>query len=162
MEKKNKIIISGVVGLTLLGMAFGEDTEKEDKSKAIDNKKDTEIKETINNNQIDPDANNNSVENDTNNDTSDKIEIDEKQSNENNVNDYNQDNNKTSPEESETNNSTSSNNSANSESTSSEQLPLKAICNDGTISYQDNANKPDYRGMCSGHKGIKTKLGRVK
>lgn len=40
-------------------------------------------------------------------------------------------------------------------------LPLKAICNDGSISYQDTPSKPDYRGMCSGHDGIKTKLGRV-
>lgn len=41
-------------------------------------------------------------------------------------------------------------------------LPLKAICNDGTISYQNDASKPDYRGMCSHHGGIRTKLGRVK
>jgi hypothetical protein len=40
-------------------------------------------------------------------------------------------------------------------------LPLKAICNDGSVSYQDTPSKPDYRGMCSGHDGIKTKLGRV-
>ncbi len=40
-------------------------------------------------------------------------------------------------------------------------LPLKAICNDGSISYQDTPSKPDYRGMCSGHDGIKTKLGRT-
>lgn len=43
----------------------------------------------------------------------------------------------------------------------SSNLPLKAICNDGSISYQDTPSKPDYRGMCSGHDGIKTKLGRV-
>lgn len=40
-------------------------------------------------------------------------------------------------------------------------LPLKAICKDGSVSYQDNASLPNYRGMCSGHGGIKTKLGRV-
>lgn len=40
-------------------------------------------------------------------------------------------------------------------------LPLKAICNDGSISYQDTPSKSDYRGMCSGHDGIKTKLGRT-
>ncbi|MFA5004340.1 MAG: hypothetical protein WC498_03645 [Candidatus Saccharimonadales bacterium] len=40
-------------------------------------------------------------------------------------------------------------------------LPLKAICNDGTVSYQDTPSKPDYRGMCSGHDGIRTKLGRT-
>lgn len=40
-------------------------------------------------------------------------------------------------------------------------LPLKAICKDDTISYQDTPSKPDYRGMCSGHGGIKTKLGRI-
>lgn len=40
-------------------------------------------------------------------------------------------------------------------------LPLKAICKDGTISYQDTPSIPNYRGMCSGHGGIKTKLGRV-
>lgn len=43
----------------------------------------------------------------------------------------------------------------------SSNLPLKAICNDGSISYQDTPSKPDYRGMCSGKGGIKTKLGRV-
>ncbi len=43
----------------------------------------------------------------------------------------------------------------------SSNLPLKAICNDGSVSYQDTPSKPDYRGMCSGHDGIKTKLGRV-
>ena len=41
------------------------------------------------------------------------------------------------------------------------QLPLKAICKDDSISYQDDASKPDYRGMCSKHGGIKQKLGRV-
>ncbi len=40
-------------------------------------------------------------------------------------------------------------------------LPLKAICKDGTIQYQDHASLPNYRGMCSGHGGIRTKLGRV-
>lgn len=40
-------------------------------------------------------------------------------------------------------------------------LPLKAICKDGTVSYQDTPSNPNYRGMCSGHGGIKTKLGRV-
>ncbi len=46
-------------------------------------------------------------------------------------------------------------------STEDPNLPLKAICNDGTTSYQDTPSKPDYRGMCSGHDGIKTKLGRI-
>lgn len=44
----------------------------------------------------------------------------------------------------------------------SSNLPLKAICNDGTISYQYDASKKDYRGMCSKHRGIRQKLGRVK
>lgn len=44
----------------------------------------------------------------------------------------------------------------------SSNLPLKAICNDGTISYQDDPSKSDYRGMCSKHRGIRQKLGRVK
>jgi outer membrane biosynthesis protein TonB len=43
----------------------------------------------------------------------------------------------------------------------SSNLPFKAICYDGTTSYQDTPSKTDYRGMCSGHDGIKTKLGRV-
>lgn len=43
----------------------------------------------------------------------------------------------------------------------SSNLPLKAICNDGSVSYQDTPSMPDYRGMCSGHGGIKTKLGRT-
>lgn len=42
----------------------------------------------------------------------------------------------------------------------SSNLPFKAICNDGTISYQDSPSKPNYSGMCSGHDGIKTRLGR--
>lgn len=41
------------------------------------------------------------------------------------------------------------------------RLPLKAICKDGTVSYQDDPSKPNYRGMCSGHNGIEQKLGRV-
>lgn len=40
-------------------------------------------------------------------------------------------------------------------------LPLKAICKDGTVSYQNDPSKQDYRGMCSHHGGIQTKLGRV-
>lgn len=40
-------------------------------------------------------------------------------------------------------------------------LPYKAICDDGTTSFQDNAAGQDYRGMCSGHGGIAQKLGRV-
>lgn len=43
----------------------------------------------------------------------------------------------------------------------SDNLPLKAICKDGSVSYQDTPSLPNYRGMCSGHQGIRTKLGRV-
>ncbi len=53
---------------------------------------------------------------------------------------------------------TSNKNDNNNENT---DLPLKAICNDGTISYQDDSSKDNYRGMCSGHNGIKEKLGRT-
>lgn len=42
-----------------------------------------------------------------------------------------------------------------------DNLPFKAICKDNTISYQDTPSGLDYRGMCSGHGGIQTKLGRV-
>lgn len=42
-----------------------------------------------------------------------------------------------------------------------DQLPLKALCKDGTYSYQDNPCLPNYRGMCSGHGGIEKKLDRV-
>lgn len=34
------------------------------------------------------------------------------------------------------------------ENTDSEILPLKAICNDGTFSYQDDVSKDNYHGMC--------------
>jgi outer membrane biosynthesis protein TonB len=40
-------------------------------------------------------------------------------------------------------------------------LPFKATCKDGTTSYQDDASKGNYQGMCSGHGGIKDRLGRV-
>ena len=43
----------------------------------------------------------------------------------------------------------------------SSNLPLKAICKDGTVSYQDTPSHPNYQGMCSGHGGIQTRLGRV-
>ncbi len=43
----------------------------------------------------------------------------------------------------------------------SNNLPFKALCNDGTYSYQDTPDHPNYQGMCSGHGGIKEKLGRV-
>ena len=45
---------------------------------------------------------------------------------------------------------------------SSNNLPLKAICKDGSVSYQNNPAGTNYRGMCSGHGGIAQKLGRVK
>ena len=40
-------------------------------------------------------------------------------------------------------------------------LPLKAICRDDTVSYQDSPALNTYRGMCSGHKGIRQRLGRI-
>lgn len=43
----------------------------------------------------------------------------------------------------------------------STNLPLKAICKDGTVQYQDSPDLPNYRGMCSGHGGISKRLGRV-
>lgn len=43
----------------------------------------------------------------------------------------------------------------------SSNLPLKAMCADGTIQYQDTPSNPNYRGMCSGHGGIKIRYGRV-
>lgn len=66
-----------------------------------------------------------------------------------------------------TENSTSSPNStytsspADTNANENTQLPLKAICMDGAIAYQDNPELPNYRGMCSSHGGIKEKLGRV-
>lgn len=45
--------------------------------------------------------------------------------------------------------------------TENPNLPLKAICKDGSVSYQDDVSKPNYRGMCSNHGGIKTRLGRI-
>lgn len=45
--------------------------------------------------------------------------------------------------------------------TQSANLPLKAICKDGTIQYQDSPDLLNYRGMCSGHGGIAKKLGRI-
>ncbi len=51
--------------------------------------------------------------------------------------------------------------SSNTQSQENSNLPLKAICKDGTTSYQDTASHPNYQGMCSGHGGIQTRLGRV-
>lgn len=40
-------------------------------------------------------------------------------------------------------------------------LPLKATCNDGTVMYQDDITRNDYKGMCSSHQGILTKHNRI-
>lgn len=81
-------------------------------------------------------------------------------------------NNNSSKTTNKSNNSTTKKNTDNSSSKKSSpadtnanantRLPLKAICKDGSISYQDNPEGETYRGMCSHHGGIKTKLGRVK
>jgi hypothetical protein len=57
----------------------------------------------------------------------------------------------------------SKNNSTKTNTGSAEDssLPLKATCEDGTIQYQDTPSLPNYRGMCSGHGGIKIRHGRV-
>lgn len=44
---------------------------------------------------------------------------------------------------------------------STQQLPLKATCHDGTVQYQDHPSLPNYRGMCSGHGGVAIRHGRV-
>lgn len=51
--------------------------------------------------------------------------------------------------------------SAESETAEDPDLPLKATCKDGTISYQDNPSLPNYRGMCSHHGGIAKRHGRT-
>lgn len=56
----------------------------------------------------------------------------------------------------------SSSSPADTNATESTPLPLKAICKDGTISYQDDPYGSNYKGMCSGHGGIAQKLGRVR
>ncbi len=76
-----------------------------------------------------------------------------------NDNNFEEDVSNTTVNDNKTTNTTSNNNYKNNNS--STNLPLKAICNDGSISYQDDASKSDYRGMCSGHQGIKKRLGRV-
>lgn len=58
--------------------------------------------------------------------------------------------------------SASTSSPADTNATQGDPLPLKAICKDGTVSYQDDPYGKDYRGMCSKHQGIKTKLGRIK
>lgn len=51
---------------------------------------------------------------------------------------------------------------ADTNATSATPLPLKAICEDGAVSYQDDPYGENYKGMCSGHGGIAERLGRVK
>lgn len=51
--------------------------------------------------------------------------------------------------------------SAESEAAEDPNLPLKATCKDGTISYQDNPSLLNYRGMCSHHGGIAKRHGRT-
>lgn len=41
-------------------------------------------------------------------------------------------------------------------------LPNKALCMDGTYAYKKDRCADNYQGLCSGHGGVKQKLGRVK
>lgn len=58
--------------------------------------------------------------------------------------------------------SNSSSSLADTKADETTRLPLKAVCKDGSVSYQDNPSLDNYRGMCSKHGGISKKLGRVK
>ncbi len=152
MKKIYKILIPSAVALGVIGTFTENDTPN---TNLMDNNK-SSYTETESKNDIDDSKNDNqTVENDKKEETTDIT------------------NNKTSDKTSDkttdktptnTTNNNSKDKTTNNKDTSDENqnLPLKAICNDGTISYQDDSSKDNYRGMCSGHDGIKEKLGRVK
>ena len=143
MKKWAKIAIPSVVVLGIIG-AYGESNDTQyNLDTTNDSYKATEINNLKSKEEETKSTNTTSNEN------------------ENKDNDKKDSSSSTNADKNTSANKTSTNSSSNDKNENN-NLPLKAICKDGTVSYQDNASKPDYRGMCSGHGGIKTKLGRVK
>lgn len=148
MNKKKIAIISGCTALFLGAVAISpnEELEKEDNN-YIQN---TEKIENTDENTNDIRENTNDVEENIDN-------KEEPSANEEEITKENEVTSSPSNSKPVTNTNTDI-----KENTDSERLPLKAICNDGTISYQHDVSKENYRGMCSHHGGIKEKLGRQK
>lgn len=155
MNKKKIAIISGCTALFLGAVAISpnEEIEKEDNNYI----QSTETIENTDENATDTTENISDTAENTK-DTEENIDNKEEQStNEEEITEENEVTSSPSNSEPVTNTDTDI-----KENTDSEILPLKAICNDGTISYQDDVSKDNYRGMCSHHGGIKEKLGRQK
>lgn len=156
MKKIYKILIPSAVALGVIGTFTENDTPN---TNLIDNNK-SSYTETESKKDVDKEENNNqTVENDKKEETTDKTNDKTSDQNVDKTTDKVADKTSTN-----TTNNNSKDKTANNKDTNKENqnLPLKAICNDGTISYQDDSSKDNYRGMCSGHDGIKEKLGRVK
>lgn len=151
MNKKKIAIISGCTALFLGAVTISptEEVEKEDNN-YIQSTETLENTEEIIDNE--PKINDNNEEIVNENQNSKETET---------TKPTNTDKNK---EKNSSNNTekTTDTQTENEKTVDSERLPLKAICNDGTISYQDDITKDNYRGMCSHHGGIKEKLGRQK
>lgn len=150
MNKKKIAIISGCTALFLGAVALSpnEEIEKEDNNYI----QSTETIENADEDATDTTENVNNTEENVDNKEEPSIN-EEEITNENEVT--------SSPSNSKPVTNTNTDTDI-KENTDSEILPLKAICNDGTISYQDDVSKDNYRGMCSHHGGIKEKLGRQK
>lgn len=184
MKKKYKnnplFTTAGILFVIVNSIAISMITDTENssfKSNNVTNNIEEKIKQ---NDEILESENKDNETIDSKSDNSNEILTDTDSSNnlqiENNTNDTNNNiiNSESPNNSSENENIISNNDSSNSVNTPSNSspadtnanentnLPLKAICKDGAISYQDDPNKPDYRGMCSGHGGIAQKLGRVK
>ncbi len=156
MKKIYKILIPSAVALGVIGTFTENDTPN---TNLMDNNK-SSYTETESKKDVDKEENNNqTVENDKKEETTDKTNDKTSDQNVDKTTDKVADKTSTN-----TTNNNSKDKTANNKDTNKENqnLPLKAICNDGTISYQDDSSKDNYRGMCSGHDGIKEKLGRVK
>ena len=154
MKKIYKILIPSAVALGVIGTFTENDTPN---TNLIDNNK-SSYTETESKKDVDKEENNNqTVENDKKEETTDKTNDKTSDQNVDKTTDKVADKTSTN-----TTNNNSKDKTANNKDTNKENqnLPLKAICNDGTISYQDDSSKDNYRGMCSGHDGIKEKLGR--
>ena len=151
MKKIYKILIPSAVALGVIGTFTENDTPN---TNLIDNNK-SSYTETESKKEVDEEENNNqTVENDKKEETTDKTNDKTSDQNVDKTTDKVADKTSTN-----TTNNNSKDKTANNKDTNKENqnLPLKAICNDGTISYQDDSSKDNYRGMCSGHDGIKEK-----
>ena len=156
MKKIYKILIPSVVAFGIIGTFIEDDTPN---TSIMNNNNYTELENKIDINTFE---NNEQIIDDETEEISKKEEIITNES-------TSKSSNKTTNKSSNKNSVNKQNNDLNYKDTSNKSdnnnentnLPLKAICNDGTISYQDDSSKDNYRGMCSGHNGIKEKLGRT-